>query len=400
MAEPLAPFGVSPAELSVLGRSLAETQDRAVAEAGLGPIGDSHTGRQLVLGDHTWVTPELLRRFVAVCPEGGGQLAIRGPFADFSASLQDLPEEGALRRLPVAIAGGPVDAQQMAALPAVEVDLAESIHKMPDQHPAWSHATNNEIPVTDAMAHTVSHWSHLMRVNLLAFTALFEGHRRRFDAAPWWRKAIGGAKLVAKARSVNPWRLARALGDWGKGCNVHPTATVEASVLGDGVEIGPHAVVRGCWLGDGVRVAEHARMNLTVAHEGAQFARGVMANLCVLLEGAYLSQGWGFQACLLGREAFVAMGACFYDLSFGGPIKVMHRGQRVSSGTHFMGVCVGDRAKVAPNVIVSYGETIPNDAFLIADPGRIFRRIPAELPQGPVLCIDGAITPWEAVPRQ
>jgi hypothetical protein len=63
----------------------------------------------------------------------------------------------------------------------------------------------------------------------------------------------------------------------------------------------------------------------------------------------------------------------------------------VDSGTHFLGVCVGDRTKVGPNVIVGYGEAIPSDAFLVADPSRIFRRLPEVLPGGPVACVNGEI---------
>ena len=39
---------------------------------------------------------------------------------------------------------------------------------------------------------------------------------------------------------------------------MHPTAHVEASILGDGVVIGPRATVRNSILGDGVEVADHA----------------------------------------------------------------------------------------------------------------------------------------------
>ena len=57
-----------------------------------------------------------------------------------------------------------------------------------------------------------------------------------------------------------------------------------------------------------------------------------------------------------------------YDLSFGGPIKVTHKGQRVSAETRFLGSCIGHRAKVGPRVRIGYGEMIPNDTFIVADP--------------------------------
>ena len=49
-----------------------------------------------------------------------------------------------------------------------------------------------------------------------------------------------------------------------------------------------------------------------------------------------------------------------YDLSFGAPVKVLHRGERVSSGTHFLGAAIGHRARVGAEVILGYGAEVPN----------------------------------------
>jgi len=360
LGRPLSPFGDRPASLPVLGRTLAASQERVLAACDVSLADAPPDEPWLALGDHTWLTAPLLRRFLDACPPEGGQLALDGPFHGFSSALQDLPEG----RYPVAVVpGGAADLQRLRSLPRVVVDVGEELHEVPFSHPALD-AVSEPLPVS------------------LALVSLALEERHRFDDSPWWHKAWAALGMVLRARSVDKWALAGAVAPRGRGCIIHPTATVEASILGDGVEIGPHAVVRASWLGDGVEVGEHARVNLSVACSGAQLGRGLMSNLCLFLEGALVSQGTGFQACVFGRDSFVAMGATAFDLCFGGEIQVLHRGERVSSGSRFLGCAIGHRALVGPHVQIGYGEEVPGGAMLVADPAHIARRIPADLPAG------------------
>lgn len=382
----VAPFGESVSEMPVLGRPLAQVQQEVVARLGV-PWADSGAGPVLWVGDDLWFTEELLRRFLAACPPTGGRLVLAGPFATLTGRLQRLGEG----RLAMPLALAPEETTDWTALPEVEVELDLTLHTPDFGHPAFEGASE-PLPITHVMAHTVRHWTHVLRVNLLALVALGHAERVAFERAPWWRRLWGALRLALKARSINPWRLAAAVGPRGKNCRVHPTATVEACALGDDVEIGPHAVVRASHIGNGVKIGEHAQVNLCVVGDRAQISRGTMANLCVLMEGAFISPGFGHQACVFGRESFVAHGATFFDLSFGGEISVDDAGERVSSGQRFLGSCVGHRARLGPHVIVGYGESVPNDAFLITDPDRIARRLPAELPPGePHFVREGAL---------
>ena len=388
----IAPFGDHPGELEILGETLRSHQRKALAAVGV-ELCDTppEDAPWLALGDHTWVTAPLLRLFLAACPSAGGQLQLESSFVEFTRSLQSISQQGPARFPLAVVPPGPVES--LDALPAVEVDLRVKEQHKP-LHPVFAHADQGPIPVTDAMIHTVGHWSHLLRINLLALLAYAEGEKRRFEDGSWWLKLRILTELALRLRTLDRWKAAERIGVRGKGCSIHPTATVEASVLGDNVEVGPHAVVRASWLGDGVSVGEHARVNLTVAGPGAQLGRGLMANLCVLFSGAFVSQGFGYQACVFGRDAFVAMGATAYDLSFGKDIRVWHNGEWTSAETKFLGACIGHRAKVGPHVILGYGEAVPNEAFLVADPARIWRRIPPQLPTDrPLTWRDGAIVP-------
>ena len=97
-------------------------------------------------------------------------------------------------------------------------------------------------------------------------------------------------------------------------------------MIGRGVQIGPMAVVRGAVVGDGAQIEEHAICNASVLGKNTRLGRRGMLNLAVLYDGAFVSNGRGFQACVFGRDSFVAETVMAYDLSFGAPVKVLHRG--------------------------------------------------------------------------
>lgn len=384
LGRPIAPFGDAPGDLWVLGRPLAECQDRALADAGVG-ASTGGDGPRLEYADHLWFTAPLVRRFLAACPPTGGQLRVDGPFLDATAALQDLVDG----RLPMWLvpAGASRD-----DLPPVTVDLGVEARPVPSQHPALDAADPRPIPVTDAMAHTIAHWVHLHRVNLLAILALFEGERRRL-AASWWRSLYAVLRILFRARSRNPYRIAGAIGERGTAARIHPTAVVEASILGDDVEVGPFAVVRGSWVGDGAKISEQSRVAGSVIGARATVARGASVQLSVLLPGAWVSEGQGHQMCVFGRGSFVAQGVTTFDLSFGSEIDVIADGVRRSSGTKFLGSAIGHRARIGPHVRIGYGEAVPNDALLIGDPGAVARHLPDAIEAGPNVVRDGRVAP-------
>lgn len=381
---PFAPYRDAPGDLWVLGRRLADWHAAVAEDVGLARDGGG--GARLVVRDDVWITAAAVRRFLDQCPPEGGQLRVDGPFLEATAALQGLADG----RLPVWAAPEGAD---LAALPSVTVDLGVDARPVPRQHPALDGAETRPLVITDAMVHTLSHWTHLHRVNLLALVAWSEGERRRI-AASWWRSLLAVLGIVWRARSLVPHALAAAIGPRGQRVRVHPTAVIEASVLGDDVEVGPFAVVRGAWVGAGAKIAEHARVAGSVVGEGCTVARGCNLQLSVALPGAYVSEGRGHQACVFGRDAFVAVGVTTFDLSFGGEVRVRDAsGVRVPAGTRFLGSAVGHRARVGPHVRINFGEVVPNDALLVGDPDQVARDIPDDLADGPWRVVGGVLTP-------
>jgi acetyltransferase-like isoleucine patch superfamily enzyme len=269
-------------------------------------------------------------------------------------------------------AGGPLSLDG----PDLRVDLALRPAETPVLHPAFAHAMRGTFATGTRLVHGVEHWSHVLRVNLLALVATAEEAKADFGAAPFWKRVLTVLGVLWRARSVQPHHIARALTRVGRNCKIHPTALVEACQLGDNVEIGPYALVRGCVIGDGAKIEEYAHASLSTIGAGARLGRTAMCNFSVLYPGAFVSAGGGWQMCVFGTDSFVAMTATALDLSFGKPVKVEHDGEVVSAGTHFLGVAIGHRARIGASVRMCYGAVVPNEAFLVAPSDDLLRRWP------------------------
>ena len=374
-------------QVQILGRDLAAYRAEELEACGCELVSSPPTGEPyLCVSDRTWFTRGVIRRFLEQAQAPARFQNTNALWLELNGGLQELEGPG-LYELALAPAGS----EPGFDFPPVEVELDFEDQDPPKGHPAMAHAYPSKIPASDAGIHQIDHWSHILRVNWLAMTCTIQREQRKLRGWGWVRHLPSLIWLLIKAGSFNRYRLARALNTIGTDCDIHPTAVVEASVLGEGVTVGPHAVVRGSVLGDGAIVADKAILNASVLGAGAKVERRGTANLCVLYPGAFLSPGWGHQASILGRDAFVAWSAMFYDLSFTTPIKVMHRGQRVSTGLHFLGVALGHRSKVGGRVELGYGSEVPNDALLVGPAQTVLRNW--EEGEGPHRVEDGVARP-------
>lgn len=367
---PIAPFGELAGDCPVLNRPLRALLVRELAEAGLTVVEAPPADAPYVLvSDRTWVTAPALRRLMAQA-QAPARLKVTDPvWAELTAALQELDEPG-LYEVAILPAGAP---PRFDGVPGVEIDLGFEAQPSKVEHWAMAHAAPPRLVTSDANVHQIDHWTHLLRVNWLAIAATFEREKRKFQALNPLVKLWRVLGLLARARSLNPFVLAQALTVRGKGAVIHPTAVVEACVLGDKVEIGPYAVVRGAVIGDGVKIEEHAIVNASVLGDGARVSRRGMVNLCVAFPGAFISSGDGHQACVFGRDSFVAWGVTTYDLAFDKPVRVAHRGARVSSGAWFLGCAIGHRARLGAHVQLGYGSEVPNEAFVVGPSDGVLR---------------------------
>ncbi|MBI1358392.1 MAG: hypothetical protein GC160_28995 [Acidobacteria bacterium] len=366
----IAPFLDPMGEVQILGRDLAEYQREELIEAGLEPVSEVPVGEPYLLySDRTWFSRAAVQRFVAQAQAPARLRVEHAQWLELTGPLQRWDEPG-VYEMALLPAGAP---PSFESAPPVTIDLQLQQLKQPAAHPAMAHAAPSSVPVGEAGIHQIDHWLHILRANWLAAGARRERAKGRFARAGAASKAAQMAQIAWRMRSWNKFGLAAALSRFGPGCQIHPTAVVEASLIGANVVIGPFSVVRGATVCDGVEIGEHASINGSVIGAGCWVSRRATANLCVLYPGVHLSAGDGFQACIFGRDAFVAWSSTVFDLSFGAPIKVYDEGRRVSAGTHFLGAAVGHRSRLGGKVILGYGSETPNDSFLVSSSGDVLR---------------------------
>lgn len=364
----IAPFGDPVSDTLVDGRTLAAAQVAALEAAGCikvdaPPVGEPY----LLYSDRTWFTAEAVRRLVAA---GTGRFRAGDPsWFDWSGPQQDVEEPG-VYELAVVIGAPTFD-----SVDPVDVDMSLRDLDLNVRQKALQQAGQRHVRVGPAMVHQVDHWTHIIRVNQLALLARAEEAKLDWDGAGWLQRLWILLCLVVRVRSLDKGRIARRMCEVGQDVDIHPSAVVEFSILGDGCEIGPNAVVRGSVLAAKCKVDSHGTVNASVLGEGAHVGRYGHINLCTLYPGAMVSSGGGFQSCVFGRDAFMAWGSTILDLSFGSTIKVEIDGpgsERVDTQELFMGSAIGHGAKIGHGVKIGYGVTVPNEAFIV-DGGELLR---------------------------
>jgi len=245
------------------------------------------------------------------------------------------------------------------------------------------------MPVTSTLAVHVEHWVHVLWLNQAAYGARWIEIARTKKAWACWR-----------ALTSAPWSFAafsRRFVHAGKNVQIHPTAYVEASILGDNVVIGAKASVRHSVLGDNVVVGDHATvLSSTLSNEVK-----VTPRTFVVWSAAYpqaVLSNYKLQVSLIGRGASLSTWAGFIDAKLQGTVEVKHDGALRSTERSFLGSCLGHHAHVGAKVLLLPGREVPNGTFLTMRDDELVREIPAELPEGvPLVRHQGTLVPLSSL---
>ena len=343
----------------------------------------------LVISDDLYISRTLLREFLA-----GAATTCRLALKDSlvvreSRPLQTLVDGPGWTAYPAWVVHGPdVDLEDLEAAPPQVIDPREDVRRVEDVPKVFAPDGVMKFAVTARVAIRLEHWVHVLRANQLAMLAAMGELKER----PWWRNALAIASVAIRSFPPNEARVMRALVRRGRGVKIHPSAVVEASVLGDGARVGANAVVRGSVLGAGAVVAEGAFVEMSVIGEKAHVTKHVICSFNVLHPGAVIGLGI-HQMSVVGRDAFIAGDVRMLDFKFDGEITVEHRGKIASVGSRFLGCAVGHGAMIGAGVTVQHGRAIPNGARLIGDPGRIARKFAASEPGDVLVIRDGVAMP-------
>jgi carbonic anhydrase/acetyltransferase-like protein (isoleucine patch superfamily) len=380
------PFLDPVGESQILNVPLRTHQERTLAAQGLSvaETGDPSgipDAEYLLIRDDLFFAPVALERFLDRVRKTGapGVCAVEsGPFTEFTGFIQDLrtapdPETGK----PLTLYGlyycrGPLGSEEaLGSLPPVRI---EALQKAFPIHPGEFMPASVEVrfapAFSDAILFHVCHWVHIWLLNLLAL-------------GDELLRAFTGSKLTMVLRalsafSLNKHKIASRFVIKGKGCDIHPTATVQGCILGDKVSIGPYSLVQGCILGNNVKIIEHSIIFASVLGDDVSTCPRGHSKLCVVYPKTSLGR---MQACLIGRNVFMASLAYFFDIKFKGTIKLRHEGRIVDTGMNFLGGCVGHDAVVGPDVWIASGREIPNGAMVVKNPREVIFKTQPDLPR-------------------
>jgi carbonic anhydrase/acetyltransferase-like protein (isoleucine patch superfamily) len=431
----ISPFEEAPPLAHFAGTTMGEDVRASLARRGFeiveiraGEPAPASAGPTIVLADHTYVSDKCLGDFLAAAlfswdnNDVGTTMPIRlalarTPAVDFvrpvsSAAIEPFDRLGPGAK-PLKAWRAEAEATERVAydcfliddLPAADsgAALLESLRAraarvvvkkrelgIPLRLPVLGDAkeTRTLVPVTSTVAAHVEHWVHVLWLNQLAF-----GIR--------WMDIVRAHKLWVAARLLAAFpfaplpRIMRSFVRKGRGVRVHPTAHVEASILGDGVVVGPRASVRNSILGAGVEVGDHA----TVLSSSLGDRTFVTPRTFVVWSAAYpdaVISNYKLQVSLLGRGASLSTWAGLIDAKLQGSVDVKHDGALVSTERSFIGSCIGHGAFVGAKVLVMPGREIPNGAFIAMRPDELIVDVPRDLPAGvPLVRHEGTLVPLE-----
>ncbi len=391
----ISPFDDDVADVQVLNQSLAECQRRACRAAGLEwtPIDRPDQAREfpcLLFPDDLYFSVKLLRDFLASARKRSERSACpalrRAASTAYALPLQDvrrLDWDGDRPRLAYdlwLLDGGPLPAEPAAVRPAlaarcppIEVPLRELA--IPVRLPLLQERERSFLyPITSTAACHISHWTHLLWLAHLSFGIGWMEHARRHKA--WSAFQLLGS--VAR-RGIDKWRLLGGLNAVGRGCDVHPRAYLEASMLGDGVQVGAGACVRNSIIGPDVIIGDHARVINSVVGQGCLLCENYFLLHSLCYPGSTLGNP-KTQMAVIGRDVYLSGWTSLLDAKFVGNVQVLHRGQRVDSGRAFLASCIGHRAVLSARVLIHAGREIPNDLWMVSRPEDVIADIPADVP--------------------
>jgi NDP-sugar pyrophosphorylase family protein len=233
------------------------------------------------------------------------------------------------------------------------------------------------MPLTSTIALRVRHWVHVLRVaHLLPQVEILE----RASSSPLSTLLRAASALRFNTRSRER-ALKAAFVYRGRRAFVHPTACVEASVLGDDVYVGAHAYVTGSVLGHRTFVEERAHVNASTVGNDTYISRNSTVSACNVFGDTDACTN-GIQGCVIAERSGLTTFARPLDVVYGADVQVMDGGVLRSAGPLPCGVAFGADVFVGAGVTIAPGRAVPPGVRLVMQPDDVLRTIPIDTPPG------------------
>jgi len=365
------PFGDCARDCLIGNKPLGQLQKETLRVLGLEPVFVTDrsqvidSGEHLVLNDNLYFSTELLKEFITRSRQQGDATVCalkRGEITNRTGvTVQD-----------VAIHPDHVE-YNLCYLPGIK---GRNDHRAVVIDPDEFHATipmpshmygsgKYEIPMASKFVIQIDHWVNLWIANIVA-TLVMGANLQKSSIL---RKLF----MALKARSFNQWEILCCMNTVGKNCDIHPTAYIEGSVVGDDVSLGAGAVVRHSLIGDNVSIGN-----------GVVIEESVVGDGCVILNGRLIfsifyprtfSVAEMVTASFVGKNSFIGLNSTMTDFRLDGQnVTVMKGGKLVDSSQRFLGACLGHEVYLGAGCIVAPGRSIPRGFRLAPTKDKVVRR--------------------------
>ena len=373
----LLPFGDPNAALLVDNKPLGHWQDQAFAACGLQRIQEA-TPPYLLVPENCLISEGIIAQFLDGYSGGNAVLVLKTcrfgrNTVPVQRDVQEVENGWRFDRICIVV-------DEHSAYEPIEVDANEMTLDLPINSP-YLEQEKIELGFPRDPVIQLDHWVHLLWANQMV--GGMEAAR-----TPKWRWGLRLILGVIKAFSFNKWKVLKAISTQGKGCDIHPTAVIEGSHLGNNVTVGPYARVLMSRVGDGAVIMAGAQVEFSTLGEKATVSEHSVVRFCLMYPESVASQ-YLLQQSVLGRRTVTTGGAFTMDLNFDNPIRVVRDGELLSTGQNFVGSAFGHRARIGTGFWLASGRTIPNDYLLIKSPEDTLSKIPIDLPVGEPLMVQG-----------
>ena len=216
--------------------------------------------------------------------------------------------------------------------------------------------------MSDRILVQIDHWVNLHNANMAMLEAVLP--RRLLNSRAKMLRA------VLRAHSLNKWKVLHQINKIGKNCDIHPTAWIEFSTLGNNVHVGAGSVISGSLVGDNNYIDASTTMQFSVTGERCCIGGGATVRYGLLYPGVL---GWPrlIQYAVIGRDAFLGDGVTISDYRIDGRnIIVMKDGMPVDTGSRISGACLGHGVYLAAGCVVGPGRAIPNGMHIAPERSR------------------------------
>ena len=159
------------------------------------------------------------------------------------------------------------------------------------------------------------------------------------------------------------YRGLKRLNRIGKNCNIHPSALIEGSVIGNNVTVGANSIVRLSTLGSDCSISDNVSVINSILGDKTYIANSNYINSCLTFNEVFLIHG-PYQVSVFGENA-----TCFAVINC--DIRLDQKNIKIStsqgvldSNQEFLGIAYGHRSKIGGGNIIAAGRIVPNDLHI------------------------------------